>query len=126
MSMFERSNTCRGANVNFNLIQKIECWDNTLTERLETYPKDNSQINDSFSLPESITGLVKKLREQIRQITGRYMQLLRLNAVALPPGVMVFAFQDDFVNKKIFRQTSMKAQLKSHLRTLQTMWLMSP
>ena len=26
----------------------------------------------------------------------------RLNAVALPPGVMVFAFLDDFVNKKVF------------------------
>ena len=63
MFMFENSNSFREAKLNFELIKKIEFWDDILIERLGKSPKENSQIRGSYGLPGSISYQVDKLKK---------------------------------------------------------------
>ena len=64
MAMFENSDSFSGAKINFDLVKKIEFWNDDLIERLEKSSKGNSQIRGSFGLPASISYLVKELRDR--------------------------------------------------------------
>jgi len=63
MTMFEASGSFSGAKRNLELVKKIEFWDDVLVKRLEKSVENNSQIERSFGLPDSINYLLSKLKE---------------------------------------------------------------
>lgn len=64
MYKFENSDSFAEAKTNLNLVDKIEYWDKKLIRKLKSAEGNNSQISNSFGVPEKLKSIIQTIENK--------------------------------------------------------------
>jgi hypothetical protein len=63
VSLFVESHSFKEAKTYVGHLEELTVWDSSFSRRLRKAVKDNSQISDSYTVPERVTRLIAKWKQ---------------------------------------------------------------